>query len=84
MHIITQYLNSLSKDDRAAFVLRCETSEGYLRKAASIKQKLGVSLCVALEKESDGALRCETLRDDVDWAYLRKPTKPNPQEVNHA
>lgn len=84
MHIITQYLNSLSKDDRAAFVLRCDTSEGYLRKAASIKQNLGIALCVALERESNGALRCEGLRDDVDWAYLRQPAKHEAKEVNHA
>lgn len=27
--------------------------------------------CPAIEKATNGAVRCEELRDDVDWAYLR-------------
>ena len=27
--------------------------------------------CPAIEKATNGAVRCEDLRDDVDWAYLR-------------
>ncbi len=28
-------------------------------------------LCIVLERESRGAIACEELRPDVDWAYLR-------------
>lgn len=28
--------------------------------------------CPAIEKATGGAVRCEELRPDVDWAYLRK------------
>lgn len=27
--------------------------------------------CPAIEKATNGAVRCEDLRPDVDWAYLR-------------
>lgn len=27
--------------------------------------------CVAIEKATSGAVRCEELRPDIDWAYLR-------------
>ena len=27
--------------------------------------------CPAIERATDGAVRCEELRPDVDWAYLR-------------
>lgn len=27
--------------------------------------------CPAIEKATDGVVRCEDLRPDVDWAYLR-------------
>lgn len=30
--------------------------------------------CPAIERATDGAVRCEDLRPDVDWAYLRTPT----------
>jgi DNA-binding transcriptional regulator YdaS (Cro superfamily) len=28
-------------------------------------------LCITVEKLTDGRIRCEELRPDVDWAYLR-------------
>lgn len=34
-----------------------------------------ISHCVAIEKATNGAVRCEDLRPDVDWAYLRNSTK---------
>ena len=71
MDKLLAYLNSLSKADRFELALRCETSEGYLRKAISTGQRLGESLCIKLDRESAGAIRCEDLRPDVDWAYLR-------------
>jgi DNA-binding transcriptional regulator YdaS (Cro superfamily) len=71
MKLITTYLATLSPEDRAQFACRCGTTVGYLRKAVSIGQKLGESLCIALERESGRAITCEAVRPDVDWAYLR-------------
>ena len=31
--------------------------------------------CPSIEKATDGAVRCEDLRPDVDWAYLRSSTQ---------
>lgn len=31
--------------------------------------------CPAVERATDGAVRCEDLRPDVDWAYLRGTEK---------
>lgn len=31
--------------------------------------------CPAIEKATSGAVRCEDLRPDVDWAYLRNSTQ---------
>lgn len=80
MDKLLTYLNSLPKADRHGYVTRCTTSEGYLRKAISKGQRLGESLCINLERESARAVRCEELRPDVDWAYLRQPAT---QEVTH-
>lgn len=30
--------------------------------------------CPAIERLTEGAVRCETLRGDVDWAVLRRTT----------
>lgn len=71
MKPITTYLATLAPEDRDPFAARCGTSIGYLRKATSTGQRIGESLCIALERESERAIRCEDLRPDVDWAYLR-------------
>lgn len=71
MDKLKTYVNSLPPSEQEAFATRCRTTIGYLRKAMSIGQKLGESLCINIERESGGAVPCEDLRPDVDWAYLR-------------
>lgn len=71
MEKLLAYLNAMEPADQQAFAKRCGTSVGYIRKAASIGQNLGESLCIAFERESKKAVTCEDLRPDVDWAYLR-------------
>lgn len=81
MKDLIDYLNSLTRDQQDSFAAKCKTSVGYLRKAASVGQNLGERLCVALERESGGAIRCESLRPDVDWAYLANRTPKEPANV---
>lgn len=71
MKNLLSFLNGLPVSEQAAFAARCGTTVGYLRKACSKGQKLGESLVINLERESGGRLRCEDLREDVDWAYIR-------------
>ncbi|MCL2298363.1 MAG: helix-turn-helix domain-containing protein [Proteobacteria bacterium] len=72
MDKLRQYLNSLSLCEQLDYARRCGTTAGYLRKAISVAQKLKLDLCVRLDRASAGAVRCEDLRPDVDWAYLRQ------------
>lgn len=71
------YLNTLSPKDQADFAARCGTSLGYLRKAISINQRLGLTLCVAIERESKKIVTRQALRDDWRdcWPELSAPTK---------
>ncbi|HCC80405.1 MAG TPA: Cro/Cl family transcriptional regulator [Methylophaga sp.] len=71
MKELIAYLNQLEPDQRVDFCTRCGTSVGYIRKASSIGQRLGESLCINIERESNQLIRCETLRPDVDWGYIR-------------
>jgi DNA-binding transcriptional regulator YdaS (Cro superfamily) len=71
METLRDYLNSLPVDDQAAFAARCNTTVGYLRKAISIRQPINAATAIAIERESGGAVTCESLRHDVDWAYIR-------------
>jgi DNA-binding transcriptional regulator YdaS (Cro superfamily) len=71
MEALRTYLKSMPTPAQVAFAKRCGTSLNYLRKAISTGQKLRESLVIDMERESAGALRCEQVRPDVDWAYLR-------------
>lgn len=35
-----------------------------------------IDRCIDIEKATSGAVRCEDLRPDVDWAYLRATDCP--------
>lgn len=78
MDELLKYLNGLPVEARDGFAARCGTSVAYLRKAVSVGQKLGDGLCIAIERESCGAVRCESMRPDIDWAYLRGSLPPFP------
>jgi len=70
MELIT-YIKSLTKSEREGFTGRCETTYGFMMNVAYGYKRAGESLCINIERESGGLVKCETLRDDVDWAYLR-------------
>jgi DNA-binding transcriptional regulator YdaS (Cro superfamily) len=75
MKKLLDYLNAMDPAEQQQFAKRCGTSVGYIRKAASIGQKLGESLSIAIDRETSGEVTCEELRPDVDWAYLRGSRK---------
>ncbi len=64
------FMGTLTVTDREDFARRCNTSRQHLTNIAYGKH-CGESLAISIERESGGAVRCESLRPDVDWAYLR-------------
>lgn len=77
MEALREYLKGLpSVEEREAFAVRCGTTLGYLRKAISVEQQLSAELVIAIERESDGIVRCERLRPDIDWKSLRNNRAP--------
>ncbi|HXA48563.1 MAG TPA: YdaS family helix-turn-helix protein [Burkholderiaceae bacterium] len=83
MEKLLNYLNRLPKERRLQFASACGTSEGYLRKAISMRQPLGSNLCIKIDRESAGDVSCEDLRPDVDWAYLRASATYQSNHINH-
>jgi len=69
---LTVYLESLSVDARRELASRCGTSLEYLRQIAAGIRTPKVQLAIAISRESDGAVSCESLLPNVDWNYLRK------------
>ena len=75
METLRTYLNSLTPAEQSGFAIRCGTTIAYLRKALSVKPELGESICINIERESNRKVRCEDLRPDVDWQFLRGTKK---------
>jgi DNA-binding transcriptional regulator YdaS (Cro superfamily) len=57
---------------RVAFAERCGTTYGHIRNVSYGQKACAPELAINIERESGGAVRCEELRPDVDWAYLRR------------
>lgn len=68
---LKEYIQSLSTPERVIFAEKCETTLKHLRNVSYGYKPAGESLCINIERESGGAVRCEDLRDDVDWEFLR-------------
>lgn len=78
MEKLREFLNSIPPDDQVSFAQSCGTTIGYLRNAISLKKTFGSSLCIAIDENSNGLVRCEDLDPSANWAYLRGTAKVNP------
>lgn len=73
MEKLRAFLNDMPPVEQKDFAARCDTTIGYLRTAISARKRVGVELLIAIERESGGKVRCEDMRPDVDWAFIRIP-----------
>lgn len=65
------YWQSLSEEARESLADKVGFAEGHLRNIAYGSRTCGEKLAISIEKETDGRIRCEDLRPDVDWQFLR-------------
>lgn len=69
---LLEYLKRLKNEQKiSAFAEKCGTSEAHLYQVARGYRRAGEDLCIKIDRESQGVIRCEDLRPDVDWGYLR-------------
>lgn len=76
--VLIEYLGGLvdtqgkaTKARQEAFAAACGTSLGYLRQVAVGVRLANGELCIAIERETNGAVCCEDLRPDWDWQVVR-------------
>lgn len=65
------YLQTMSLRDREAFAKRVGTSAKHLTNVSYGYRPCGESLAIEIERETGRAVTCETLRPDVNWAFIR-------------
>lgn len=76
---LREYLASSGKK-RSEFAKEIGAHHVLVSQWVSGVRRVPAERCPGIERATDGAVRCEDLRPDVDWAYLRASTPP-PQEA---
>lgn len=61
---------------QSAIADAADVSQPFVSLVHKGRRKFGIASCLRLEAKSSGAVTCEDLRPDVDWAYLRGTAKP--------
>lgn len=72
--VLKEYVQPLSAEQRDELAAACGTTWGHLRNVIYGDRRCTPELAIALERTTEGALTCETLCPDFDWAYLRGAT----------
>lgn len=68
---LKQYLKKMPNSSQEYFAKKCKVSLGYLKKAISIRQKLSAETAIAIEIASNGEVKCEDLRPDINWQSIK-------------
>lgn len=67
----TFYRGLPTEQARIEFAERCQTTTGYITQIMYGNRNCGAVLAIAIERESNGAVRCDDLCPDADFTYLR-------------
>lgn len=73
------YMHQLDGTGQETFAKNVSTTVGHLRNIYLGLRQAGESLAISIDRETSGAVTCEELRPDVDWAYLRGSKRKQPQ-----
>lgn len=64
-------MNGMTTEQQFFFAKRCSTTAGHIRNIAHGHSPCGEKLAIDIERETEGKIKVEALRPDVDWAYIR-------------
>lgn len=69
----------IPRPERPAFAEKCGVSVGQLHNIAYGLRPCATDLAIEIEKASEGKVKCEEMCPEVDWAYLRGTSVPQPE-----
>lgn len=66
---------------QAALAKLLGVTQGYISQLATGHRQIPAEYCPAIEAATNGTVRCEEMRPDVQWAYLRATDCPVDQKA---
>lgn len=79
---LKKYVSSLGDDaEREDFAALCGTTFGHLRQIYYGHRTCDAGLAIEIEKNTHQVVKCEELRADIDFGYLRNANQQ--QELEH-
>ena len=74
--LLKAWLDRLTLEQKQSFAKNIGTTLPYLKLILAGARPVRERLCINIERETVGDIRCEYLRPDVDWEFMRN-TKTN-------
>lgn len=74
---LLDFIKPLDKNALLSLARQCGTTPGQLKQVAYGNRRANASLAIALDRETEGVIKCEETRPDIDWAYLRNSSAPS-------
>lgn len=68
---LNTYLNKVGNGAAADLARKINVAPVLISQWKTGRRPIPVGHCPAIEKATDGIVRCEDLHPDVDWGYLR-------------
>lgn len=68
---LKELILSLGKEERDAFAARCGTTTGHLKQVMYGNRACSAELAIEIDRESQGAIKCDDLCPGADFEYLR-------------
>lgn len=73
---LVDYIRPMSEVELKQFALACVSTSGQIKQVA-YGRRASADLAIRIDMASCGAVRCEDIRPDIDWDYLRnQPAEP--------
>lgn len=79
-----QLKDYLQKHTQAELARSLGVTPGAVNQWVSGKTRLTAERCIRIEEATLGQVRCEDMRPDVNWAYIRGATHPEPKQPTAA
>lgn len=80
---LLEYIRPMTAEELKAFAGLCGSTVGQVKQVA-YGRRASAELAIRIDIASGGGVRCEDIRADINWGYLRGESQESVQEAEAA